>query len=74
MTLLDLPKGKVFKISSLPANEGLCEQLVQQGFALQTKVSLAHKAPFNGPVAFRLHNTKICLQRSVAEQIFADHL
>jgi len=32
-------------------------------------VALAHKAPFNGPVAYRLHNTKISIQRSVAQQI-----
>jgi ferrous iron transport protein A len=72
MTLLELPKGKVFKISSLPDNKALSEQLSEQGFTLQSEISLAHKAPFNGPVAFRLHNTKISIQRSIASQIFAD--
>jgi ferrous iron transport protein A len=71
MTLLELPKGKTFKISSLPSNKAISEQLIEQGFTLQTKISLVHKAPFNGPVAFRLHNTKISLQRSIAKQIFA---
>jgi ferrous iron transport protein A len=71
MTLLELPKGKTFKISSLPSNKAISEQLIAQGFTLQTKISLVHKAPFNGPVAFRLHNTKFSLQRSIAKQIFA---
>jgi len=31
--------------------------------------ALAHKAPFNGPIAYRIHNTKISIQRSIAEQI-----
>lgn len=74
MTLLELPKGKVFKISSLPQSKSLSDQLSEQGFTLQTEVSLAHKAPFNGPVAFRLHNTKISIQRDIANQIFADTL
>ncbi len=72
MTLVDLPKNKRAKISALPSNELLAAQLLEQGFALRTEVSLAHKAPFNGPVAFRLHNTKISIQRAVAEQIKVD--
>ncbi len=74
MTLVDLPKNKRAKISALPSNELLAAQLLEQGFALRTEVSLAHKAPFNGPVAFRLHNTKISIQRAVAEQIKVDTL
>ncbi len=74
MILVDLPKNKRAKISALPNNELLAVQLLEQGFALHTEISLAHKAPFNGPVAFCLHNTKISIQRSVAEQIKVDTL
>jgi len=69
MTLVDLPKNQMFTISALPLDEVLASQLLEQGFSLKTEVALAHKAPFNGPIAFRLHNTKISIQRSVAQQI-----
>lgn len=69
MTLVDLSKNQLAKISALPLDESLAAQLLEQGFSLRTEVSLAHKAPFNGPLAFKLHNTKISIQRSVAEQI-----
>jgi len=69
MTLVDVAKNQVVKISGLPIDERLSAQLLEQGFALRTEVALAHKAPFNGPIAFRLHNTKISIQRSIAEQI-----
>jgi len=74
MTLADLDKNKQAKISALPTDEVLAAQLLEQGFSLRTSVSLAHKAPFNGPMAFRLHNTKISMQRSIAEQISVDYL
>jgi len=69
MTLVDVAKNQVVKISGLPLDELLSAQLLEQGFALRTEVALAHKAPFNGPIAFRLHNTKISIQRSIAKQI-----
>ena len=69
MTLIDVAKNQVVKISALPLDEMLAAQLLEQGFSLRTEVALAHKAPFNGPMAYRLHNTKISIQRSVAAQI-----
>ena len=69
MTLAELTLNKSAKISSLPADEAIASQLIEQGFTLRTHISLAHKAPFNGPMAFRLHNTKISIQRNIAAQI-----
>jgi ferrous iron transport protein A len=69
MTLAELPLNKEAQISALPKNEAIAAQLIEQGFTLRSYVSLAHKAPFNGPMAFRLHNTKISIQRVIAEQI-----
>lgn len=69
MTLVDIAKNQVVKISALPSDEALSAQLLEQGFSVRTEVALAHKAPFNGPLAYKLHNTKISLQRSIAEQI-----
>lgn len=69
MTLSELSKYETANISELPTDFDLSTQLIEQGFALKTIVSLAHKAPFNGPLAFYLHGTKICLPREVANQI-----
>ncbi|MDP7593865.1 MAG: FeoA family protein [Litorilituus sp.] len=69
MTLADLSKNQIVKISALPCDEILTAQLLEQGFSLSTEVALAHRAPFKGPLAFKLHNTKISIQRSVAAQI-----
>ena len=69
MTLADLPLNTPAKISTLPKDDDIAAQLLAQGFSLRTHVSLAHKAPFNGPMAFRLHNTKISIQRNIAAQI-----
>ena len=73
MTLIDLPLNKPAKITALPQDQAIAAQLVEQGFSLRAHVSLAHKAPFNGPVAIRLHNTKISIQRAVAQQISVDY-
>lgn len=69
VTLVDIPKNKRVKITALPDDAVIAAQLLEQGFALRTEISLAHKAPFNGPIAFRIHNTKISLQRAIAQQI-----
>lgn len=69
MTLSQLTRNQRAVICTLPDNFGLTAKLMEQGFALKTEISLAHKAPFNGPIAFNLHGTKICLSPSVAQQI-----
>lgn len=69
MTLSELPLNKPAKISALPDDLAIAAQLIEQGFTLSAPISLAHKAPFNGPMAFRIHNTKISIQRAIAEQI-----
>lgn len=69
MTLSDLTKHQSARISLLPENFQLSAQLIEQGFALKTEISLAHKAPFNGPIAFNLHGTKMCLPIDIAKQI-----
>lgn len=69
MTLADLARNQKAHISVLPNDSDLAARLLEQGFALRTEISLAHKAPWNGPLAFRLHNTKVTIQPKVAEQI-----
>jgi len=69
MTLADLARNQKAHISVLPTDLELAARLLEQGFALRTEISLAHKAPWNGPLAFRLHNTKVTIQPKIAEQI-----
>lgn len=69
MTLLDIDNDVVVTITQLPLDELLTSLMLEQGFSLGTEVSVAHKAPYNGPIAIRLHNTKLCVPRSIAVQI-----
>lgn len=69
MTLADLAPNQKATISVLPTDTELAARLLEQGFALRTEISLAHKAPWNGPLAFRLHNTKVTIQPNIAKQI-----
>jgi ferrous iron transport protein A len=69
MTLSELTANQQARISYLPRNFVLSAQLIEQGFALKSEISLAHRAPFNGPLAFHLHGTKICLPVAIAQQI-----
>lgn len=69
MTLSQLKRAQSAIIRRLPDNFDLTAKLIEQGFALKTEISLAHKAPFNGPLAFNIHGTKICIAPSVAQQI-----
>ncbi|WP_082305868.1 MULTISPECIES: FeoA family protein [unclassified Pseudoalteromonas] len=50
----------------------LATQLLEQGFIPNCEISLAHKAPLNGPLAFRLNNTKMIVQQHLAKQIIVD--
>ena len=69
MTLSQLQRSQKAYICTLPDNFDLSSKLIEEGFALKTEISLAHKAPFNGPLAFNLHGTKMCLAPNVAQQI-----
>ncbi len=69
MTLSELSVNQQARICILPENFDLSAQLIEQGFALKTEISLAHKAPFNGPLAFNLHGTKMSIPRAIAKQI-----
>lgn len=66
MTLVDLKPDQKAKITRLPDDLELAAQLLEQGFVPKSEISLAHKAPFNGPMAFRLHNTKISIGQQIA--------
>jgi|TARA_B110000977_G_C11000673_1_gene463680 ferrous iron transport protein A len=72
MKLAELERNQTAYISELPGNAQLATKLLEQGFAIGTEVSLANIAPFGGPLAVRLHNTKISIQNNIATQIKVD--
>ncbi|WP_068547803.1 FeoA family protein [Thalassotalea crassostreae] len=69
MTLAELQQSQRAKISYLPDNLDLTAQLMEQGFSLKSEVFMAQKAPFNGPIAVRLHGTKVSIDANIAKQI-----
>ena len=69
MTLVNLKKLQRARIKTLPSDLVLSARLMEQGFVPNTIVEMAHSAPFNGPVAFFLHGTKVSIQHSLAAQI-----
>ncbi|WDD98513.1 FeoA family protein [Thalassomonas actiniarum] len=73
MTLAELKPNQKAVISRLPEDLDLAALLLEQGFVPDSEISLAHKAPFNGPMAFRIHNTKISIGQKIAGQIKVEH-
>mgnify|MGYP003637838681 FL=1 len=69
LTLAEIGLNKTAYIHALPDNTQMATQLLEQGFAVGTKVSVANIAPFGGPLAIRLHNTKISIGKGIATQI-----
>lgn len=69
MTLVNLKKLQRARIKSLPLDLTLSARLMEQGFVPDAIIEMAHSAPFNGPVAFYLHGTKVSIQHSLAAQI-----
>lgn len=74
MTLSKLKKHQRAAIKKLPVDLSVSGRLLEQGFLPQSEISLAHKAPFNGPMAFYLQGSKISIQQHVAEQIHIELL
>ncbi|GLX78846.1 hypothetical protein tinsulaeT_21860 [Thalassotalea insulae] len=69
MTLQQLKAAQKARIKTLPTDIELTTKLIEQGFSLSSEVALAHRAPFNGPLAFYLHGTKVCIPADIAKQI-----
>ena len=69
MTLSKLAKQQTAKILQLPQDVALTAKLLEQGIVPDLILTLTHKAPFNGPLAFQFDGVTVSLQRSVAEQI-----
>ena len=73
MTLAELKPNQKAIISRLPEDLDLATLLLEQGFVPDSEISLAHKAPFSGPLAFRIQNAKISIGQKIADQIKVEH-
>lgn len=69
MTLDQLNPHQRSRISALPKDIEIAHALMEQGFVPRAEIIMAHKAPFKGPIAFKLQGTKVCLPPQVAAQI-----
>lgn len=69
MTLDQLTHNQRSKIKALPEDMDISHSLMEQGFVTHAEVMLAHRAPFKGPLAFKLQGAKVSIQPKVAEQI-----
>lgn len=69
MTLANLRKKQRARIKALPKDIATSSRLMEQGFVPNVEIEVAHSAPFNGPIAFYLHGTKISIQQALAAQI-----
>jgi len=69
MTLDDVCINQIVKIKTLPTDYYTSSKLLEEGFTFNTELSVAHKAPFGGNIVIRIHNTKLCIPRSIAKQI-----
>lgn len=69
MTLVKLGKHQKARIKTLPQDLVLSSRLMEQGFYPKSEITLAHKAPFKGPLAFYLHGAKVSIQQALAEKI-----
>ncbi len=69
MTLANLRKKQRARIKALPKDIATSSRLMEQGFVPNVEIEVAHCAPFNGPIAFYLHGTKISIQQALAAQI-----
>ena len=74
MTLDQLRNNQQAIIKRLPDDYHVCVGLMEQGFIPNILISLAHRAPFNGPLAVRLQGTKIAINAEIARQIEVDLL
>ena len=69
MTLNKLIKKQTAKILQLPHDALIASKLLEQGVAPDLTLTLSHKAPFNGPLAFQFDGVTVSIPTRVAEQI-----
>lgn len=69
MTLNKLTKKQTAKIIRLPLDTLVAAKLLEQGIVPALNVTLTHKAPFNGPLAFQFDGITVSIPTRVAEQI-----
>ena len=69
MTLSEMSLNQTAFIREIPNDAHLMAKLLEHGLVPNTQIQLAHKAPFNGPVAISLHGTKMAMPSQLATRI-----
>jgi ferrous iron transport protein A len=62
LTLADLPKIGLAKVSCVLGNGQSAQRLLELGFTPGTEVSFVRRAPFGGPFLVQLRGYQLCLR------------
>ena len=72
--LSEIPKHCKVKIEKIIGDLGNQERLHELGFIPGSITSMIAKLPFNGPLAFKIHGTKLALRKEDADCILVSSL
>ena len=68
-TLTNLSEGETAVIQTFNAGLNLQSRLVEMGILSGVEIRLIKKAPFKGPIAFKIRGYEVSLRHGDAEQI-----
>ena len=68
-TLTNLSEGETAVIQTFNAGLNLQSRLVEMGILPGVEIRLIKKAPFKGPIAFKIRGYEVSLRHGDAEQI-----
>ena len=69
-TLLNLCPGETAEIQTFNTNLNLQSRLVEMGILPGVEIRLIKKAPFKGPIEFKIRGYEVSLRYGDAEQVF----
>ena len=69
-TLLSLSPGETAMIQTFNNDLNLQSRLVEMGILPGVEIRLIKKAPFKGPIEFKIRGYEVSLRYSDAEQVF----
>ncbi len=70
LTLADLPRVLVARVSHVEDDCVICERLRELGFCPGTEVRFERQAPFHGPMIVQLRGYRLSLRPSEARRVF----
>lgn len=67
--LSGLHPGECAVIADVSGDRSICHRMNLLGFTRGRQVSLVRRAPFRGPMVFRVCDTEMCLREAQAELV-----